>query len=276
MLNSSFGALQARSTVALGLSLIALSAGLTGCIGAADPGEDVASAQQADEDENGLTMNGLAMNGLAMNGLAMNGLTTNGLTLNGLSLTSVIPTTLGTDPLAQMFMSYVVSCALPSGQNVVFPSLAGQTNYTFAGGLGLAPQWGVEGGLCDQTCQQWISACAISRVNALGQHVPLSERGNNPGLALAVGETTTYPNREATYFGNVFMPTQIRYACRTAGDDQTLIGRPCGNGADVSQCAINVLGDCNTVCSTHNADGSYANCTTPAGTFSQAVTVYRM
>jgi len=266
----------ARSSILLCSSLIATSAYLAGCAGSAS-GEEVGSTQQAMEDENGLTMNGLAMNGLAMNGLAMNGLAMNGLTMNGLMQTSDIASTLDSDPLAQMFMKYVVSCALPTGQNVVFPTLAGQTNYTFLGGLGIAPQWGADDGAsCDVTCQQWISACAISRVNALGQHVPLSERGNNPGLALAAGEATLYPNREATYFGNVFTAPQMRYACRTAGDDQTLIGRPCGNGADVSTCAITVLGDCNSVCSTHNADGSYSSCATPSGTFVPAVTVYRM
>ena len=256
----------ARSSLATCSSLLALTVCLTGCTGtAADPGEDVGSAHQAMEDMNGLSMNGLAMNGLAMNGL----------TMNGLMQTAAIQTTLVNDPLAQMFLSYVVSCALPSGQTMVPSYLVGLTSYSFAGNLGLAPQWTIEGGSCDTTCQNWISACAISRVNALGQHVPLSERGNNPGLALAAGEAALYPHREATYFGNVFASPQKRYACRAAGDDQTLIGRPCGNGSDVSACAITVLGDCNTVCSVHNADGSFGSCTTPDGVFQQAVTVYR-
>jgi hypothetical protein len=255
---------------------LAAPACLGGCAIAADPAssdeEDVAAAQQADEDENGLTMNGLTMNGLTMNGLTMNGLTMNGLTMNGLTLTSGIVPTLTSDPLSQLFFKYIVSCALPADQAITVPGYG-----TFAGGLGLAPQWGVDGATCDGTCQQWVSACVISRVNALGVHVPLSERGATPALALGPTEATDYPNREATYWGNVFTVPQQRFACRAAGDDQTLIGRPCGNGADVSACIITVLGDCNTVCGVHDsATGYYGNCTAPgAGTFVPAVTVYR-
>jgi hypothetical protein len=70
-----------------------------------------------------------------------------------------------------------------------------------------------------------VSSGVIGRVNALGQHVPLSIRGEAPDLALASGEATLYPHREATYFGTFFLPMQRRYACRAAEDDQTLIGR---------------------------------------------------
>ncbi len=264
-------------SAALCSSVLALAACLGGCSGVAGPGEDVGSDRQGVEDENGLAMNGLAMNGLAMNGLAMNGLLTNGLTANGISATADVIEVLDSDPLAQMFMTYLVSCALPAGQSVVFDSLAGVADYTFTGLLGVAPEWGADdGATCDQDCQQWVSACMISRVNALGQHIALSERGSNPALALVPGEAEEYPDREATYWGNVFDSSQLLYACRAVEDDQTLIGRPCGDGADVSNCAIDVLGDCHTVCATLNEDGSFADCTCDAGTFPQAVTVYRL
>jgi hypothetical protein len=223
-------------------------------------------------------VNGLAMNGLAMNGLAMNGLVTNGLTVNGLMMTSDIAAILDADPLAQMFMTYVVSCALSADQSVVFPYLAGQADFIFAGGVGVAPGWGADGSACDATCQQWVSSCVIGRVNALGQHIPLSIRGENTGLALAPGEATAYPDREASYFGNVFTNPQQLYACRAAEDDQTLIGRSCGDGADVSQCAIDVLGDCHAVCSILDpTTGAFGDCTTPTGgAFGPASTIYRL
>jgi hypothetical protein len=251
--------------------LCAAALGLTACSGADE--DLVGITQQPDE-----AMNGLAMNGLAMNGLAMNGLVTNGLTANGLMMTGDIAAILDADPLARMFMRYVVSCALPAAESIVFPGLAGQDDLVFTGGLGVAPEWGTDGSACDTACQEWVSSCVIARVNALGQHVPLSIRGDNPGLALAPREAAGYPRREATYFGNVFASPQELYACRAAGDDQALIGRACGDGADVSRCGIDVLGDCHVVCADLDpATGAFGSCTTPAnGTFGPASTVYRM
>jgi hypothetical protein len=262
---------------ALACSLSLASTCLTACAVAPDSEEEVATTRQADQVENGLTMNGLTMNGLTMNGLtmnglAMNGLTMNGLTMNGLTLNEDATSTLGTDPLSQLFFSYVVSCALPVGQSVIASGL------TFNGAVGVAPQWGVDGGSCDTTCQQWVSACVISRVNALGVHVPLSIRGDNPALALMNGEAEAYSDREATYFGNVLTVPQQRYACRAAEDDQTLIGRPCGDGADVSGCIISVLDDdCHVACSVlDSTTGYFGSCATPAsGIFVPGVTVYR-
>ena len=66
---------------------------------------------------------------------------------------------------------------------MVVPSVAnpGQS-YTFAGSLGIAPDWGAsDDAACDDTCQQWVSACVISRLNFLGVHVALSPPGSEPG-----------------------------------------------------------------------------------------------
>jgi hypothetical protein len=260
-----------RSLLALVSSIVVSSTGLTACAGAA-PGDDIGSAT-----EDVVAMNGMSIDALTMNGLPTSALTANSLTTSGIAKTPSIASTLDSDPLAQVFMQYVVSCALPPWQSVSIPSAAHPLDYIYAGGLGLAPLWGVEGGFCDTTCQQWVSACAISRVNALGEHIPLSERGDNLGLMLAPGEAAAFPDREATYFGNVFVSPQMRYACRAAGDDQSLIGRVCGDGADVTGCAIDVLGDCHVVCAIDNLDGSFGACTTPTnGIFLPAATVYRL
>jgi GLTT repeat (6 copies) len=257
------------------LPLVCLLSGLTACTVA--PGPNGAAEAVGTAREDGLSANGLSANGLSANGLSANGLSANGLSANGLTSITGLQATLDGNPDAQLFLSYVISCALPSDQTVVVPSADGTTSYTFSGGLGVAPAWGSDAGSCDTTCQQWVSACVISRVNYLGVHVPLSIRGDNPGLAEVGTEATDYPDREATYFGNVFTAPQQLYACRTVGDDQTLIGRPCGDGADVSTCIIDVLGDCGTVCSETFADGSYGACATTAdGTFVPAATVYRL
>jgi hypothetical protein len=234
----------------------------------------VGAAAEALFNTNGLTSSGLTSGGLISSGLISSGLTSGALTsLSGLAQT------LDTNPNAPMFLSYVVSCALPEGQTVVVPSAANPgTSHTFNGSIGIAPAWGAsDTASCDATCQEWVSACVISRVNHLGQHVDLSIRGANAALALVPGEATDYPNREATYFGNVFTSPQQIYGCRTATDDQTLINRPCGHGADVTGCVIDVLGDCGSVCSVNDpTTGYYGTCTAGSTTYGPVVTIYRL
>ena len=67
------------------------------------------------------------------------------------------------------------------------------------------------------------------------------------------------------------------FGCQTAGDDLTLIGRPCGDGADTTGCIINVVGDCGTVCSVNDpTTGYYGTCTAGTTTYAPAVTVFRL
>jgi hypothetical protein len=259
--------------VALAVALALASSSLTACVVATDEAdEDVGTAQQAGLSWNGLSWNGLTGNGLTSTGGVMAALIATGLTTKDVARTDAIADILATDAQAQMLFSYIVSCALPAGQSVTVGGTA------FQGATGVAPAWGADAASCDGTCQQWVSACVISRVNYLGVHVELSQRGKIAALALTPGEATAYPDREATYFGNVFTSPQKLYACRAAGDDQTLIGRPCGDGADVSGCVISVLSaSCQAACSVLDpATGYFGSCTTPHdGTFIPAVTVYR-
>jgi hypothetical protein len=236
---------------------------------------------------NGLTPAALTENGLAQDGAALGGLVENALSIDGILSTPAIQSALDSDALARTYFHYVVSCALPAGQAIVFPRLAGQTDVTFSGSIGVAASWGEDGGSCDGTCQEWVSACVIARVNHLGAHVPLSLRGGSGALALADGEGAVFPNREATYYGNVLTSPQAMFGCRTTGDDWALISRPCGNGADVSECVIDVVDPCENRCSEAFSDGSYGTCATSTnggfggsppivnGFFVPAVTVFR-
>jgi len=73
-------------------------------------------------------------------------------------------------------------------------------------------------GVCDETCQRWVSACVLARTNAYGVHVELSMRApaDAPQAikdALAVSDLERNGNdagqppfnlREGAYYGNIF------------------------------------------------------------------------
>src|SRR4029079_457496 len=76
-------------------------------------------------------------------------------------------------------------------------------------------KWGV----CDETCQRWVSACVLARTNAYGVHVQISLRApagapqairdalavdNSPG-----GESDVYTLPEGVFYGNIFATTPV-------------------------------------------------------------------
>src|SRR6185312_9429433 len=91
-------------------------------------------------------------------------------------------------------LAYLVRCALPANHSITKTDSTG-ASYTFAGGIGLTPQW--ETGTCDGDCQRWVSACLLAHVNTAGIHVPIWIVGQNTGLGW--GQSTSYPN--ASWFG---------------------------------------------------------------------------
>jgi hypothetical protein len=245
---------------------------LPACLDTSEPDAEVSSSDdQAVMLENGLTQNGLTQNGLTQNGLTQNGLTQNGLTQNGLLMT-----TLEEDPSARMLASYIASCALPAGMSITLPLSSGPL--VLKGQMGLAPPWAVEDGICDESCQRWVSACVISRVNYLGHSIPLSLRGDHGALVTDAAERANYPLREAAYFGNIFKPIQEMYACTSPGSN--LINRVCGPlGAENLDCVVSVLGDCADVCDgISSQDGNFQYCQGPAkgeAPYLQAITTFR-
>lgn len=264
--------------------LVVASIALPACLGEARyEEEELASVQQEEFSENGLTANGLTANGLTANGLTANGLTANGLTANGLTATSLVATTLNDDPLSRMFLKYAVSCALPAGRQIVLELPSGE--YTFNGQLSLAPEWGSDTGSCNASCRASVSACILARINYLGVSVPISMRGTQTPLATSLSERTTFPNPEAAYYGDVFSSPQKRFACKAPGS--TLISRVCGgDGVSTTGCIVNVVGNCDQACDAPTVDGAFPNChdalrdtsgVYPSGTavFPGTVTIYR-
>jgi hypothetical protein len=269
--------------VARGLGFLWLATGAFACAGAGEePGAPVGVAAVVDNGltangltANGLTANGLTANGLTANGLTANGLTANGLTANGLTangLTANGVTTLA-DPLTLKFLKYVVSCALGAQQSLTFTA-AGQT-HTFPGQLGLAPQWGTAHGSCDGSCQRWVSACVLARVDAAGIDREISVRGPSLALLPSWSELFQYSQREATYFGNLFITGQPRYVCLSPG--QTGDQRACGDS--LSDCPMKVLGSCAKDCAFQGLFGDFDLCS-DAGrfgtgqTYAESVTVF--
>jgi len=274
--------------VARGLGFFWLATGAFACAGPGD--EPVAPVGVAAVVDNGLSANGLSANGLSANGLSANGLSANGLSANGLSANGLSANGLSangltaagllgngstalTDPLAQQFLKYVVSCALNDQQSLTFT--VGKTTYSFPGGLGLAPQWGASHGSCDGSCQRWVSACVLARVDAAGVHREISVRGPSLALLPTWSELFQYTQREATYFGNLFIPGQPRYVCLSPG--QTGDQRACGDS--LSNCPMTVLGSCSKVCAFQGLFGDFDFCSDSGRfgtgqTYAESVTVY--
>jgi hypothetical protein len=242
--------------VARGLGFLWLATGAFACgsSGAGDGPPDVAEGPAvgvAAVTENGLIGNGLIGNGLIGNGLIGNGLIGNGLIGNGLTsaglsasglLTGGANAAMMSDPSTLMVLKYLVSCALSDNQSLSFA--ASGKSYTFTGDLGLAPQWGTPHGSCDGSCQRWVSACLLARVDAAGIDREISVRGANLALLPTWSELFQYTQREATYFGNLFIPGQPRFLCLSPG--QTEDDRVCGDS--MSGCPMMSVGSCSKAC----------------------------
>jgi hypothetical protein len=151
-------------------------------------------------------------------------------------------------------MKYLVSCALTPQQSL--DVTINDQPYHFQGGVGLAPQWGMTGGSCDGSCQRWVSACLLARLDAAGVEREISVRGLNPALVPTWSELTTYTQREATYFGNVFIPGQPRYLCLPPGAKSD--ERVCGDS--LANCPMTVLPNCAADCLLQGLFGDFDIC----------------
>jgi hypothetical protein len=248
-----------------------LAAGLVGCVQGQI--EDAAPASAAVNAELVFTMNGLS---------SLNGLTSNGLsTLSGLSMASGLESTSGlmTTDSGRTTVKYLVRCALAAGDSLTKADQDG-VMYIFPGELGLAPSW--KTGACDGSCQQAISACLLAHINTTGIHIPLWLVAPDP--AIGWGTDPQYPNREASFFGNIFAPNPTSGAvdafyCEGAGfSNDTVPGRLGSHqtGApymDPYTSAANPSGDC-TPCSATAAEGPN-DCTADGVKYTPPITVWR-
>jgi hypothetical protein len=202
---------------------------------------------------NALGGNALGGNALGGNALGGNALGGNSLTSESLNNDANIVKALE-DPLARELFKYIVSCALPAGEQVDV-TVQG-TNYEFDGALGVAPEWGEPGAQCGEDCRGWVSACVIARLDYLQQPETISLRGQNSGLKSTPQERASYSHIEATYYGDIFSDPKEIYACLPPG--KTSIPRVCGPSLDT--CVVKVQGSCEDLCGRQRKDGSYPNC----------------
>ena len=157
--------------------------------------------EQAEESDNGLSFNGLSFNGLSFNGLSFNGLSFNGLS------TSEFNTWFQSQPvLASEVMRYLVRCAVPSGETRSYTAPSTGQQYTWTGGLGLAPSW-AQGSAPTAHEQQVVSACLAAHTNRLSQVVPISVLGmkaSGEPILFTSQELSDDSRRESCFFGNLF------------------------------------------------------------------------
>jgi len=239
-------------SLAWGLLGLALGLGGGGCGPAGGPGmesEVLGVVWGEEQTHNGLSTNGLSTNGLSTNGLSTNGLSTNGLSTHGFS------TWFNQDiASARAVMEYVVKCAVPAGQTRTYTHPRTKVTYTWAGSLGLAPDWS-SGLAASELEQQVVSACLAAHANKYGIHIPISVLGRNAqGTAIpyTASELSTYTQKEACFFGNLFDGSGLY-----AAHDQDYLNahestsRACGltSSATTAACPpIVQVGSCHSLC----------------------------
>ncbi len=182
----------------------------------------------------------------------------NGLDLGPLNVASIDPTelsVLNSDDLsssgqpigdvARKILAYAYSCALPASSSMQLE--IGDDTWEFNGLLGLAPEW--ETSACDTECQEWVSACILSRTNQFGTKVKLSLRGDHPALQTSTAVREQYTLREGSFYGNIFTGADTvdgnAYACAGGAGSAKweITNRFCSALGD--GCPITTVADCN-------------------------------
>jgi hypothetical protein len=244
--------------IALGVALLASACVLeTGEPTSIDEGELVAA-------------NKLAANKLAANKLAANKLAANKLAASSLQTKALMDTADGRE-----VMSFIVSCALPAGQNLTLTTTAG-TPYTYPGSLNLAPAWATRVPTIAE--RHWVTACLLARTNLYGVSVSISMRHDTSiPLAATMAEKTTYTRPEGSFYGDLFAPTPLMYACSARAWSQAAFNsfRACAlsSNGSTTDCGFTYTGSCNpTACSDNVAP--FSTCSGGGVSYPEAITIF--
>ncbi|HKE16543.1 MAG TPA: hypothetical protein VKB80_16840 [Kofleriaceae bacterium] len=108
-------------------------------------------------------------------------------------------------------LSYVVRCALATGDSAAFPR-SGAPDLVYTGLLGFAADW-KESSLGD-TGRRLMTGCLMAHVNAFETQVPISVRNAIVGDA-GLAEKLLFPAQELAVYGNYFAAPSEReiYVC---------------------------------------------------------------
>ena len=177
------------------------------------------------------------------------------------------------------WLKYIVRCALPAGSKVAVPN--GDGKDVLEGMFGVAPEW-AHARLSD-TGERWVSACLLAFVNALGEHVLVSVRGDQANLksTVAADERIEFSFQEAAFYGNLFSEDGAQYVCRGKGGDVPSPSRSkrlCSDPSErpgVSRCGMIITGNCRDVCSVDDAvDRFVTHCRGGDRVYDEVVTVF--
>jgi hypothetical protein len=139
---------------------------------------------------------------ITFNALAPAALLDNGDGLNALAAASLdgAATDLVNSEPGRMLLSYVVRCALATGDHASFPR-AGASDLVYPGGVGIASGW--KNGSLGGAGRRLMTACLMAHVNAVGTQVPISVRSETLRDASLV-EKLLFPAQEMAVYGDIF------------------------------------------------------------------------
>lgn len=136
------------------------------------------------------------------------------------------------DPAAREVMKDLVECALGAKQSVSWTpgeetwrptpresdEVSRTGRLTWRGvGAGLCPAWAT--GAPDARCQELVSACLLTRNNAMGRTQDISIRGD-AAIAVSAAEAKQFPEREGAFFGNILDPAALNPDAEKVSVDQ--------------------------------------------------------
>ena len=291
---SSAGRRHARIGAALCLALLfsAAACGQAGRGGKVATDEDVALLGPALAASCNLEQMRAAPPGLSSlrtsNGLTGNGLCQNGLVAAGLDLarmnTADFATWFDDDPaLAAMILKYLYRCAAPEGQSIAWTNPSTGIDYTWAGGLGLAPGW-VSGAAATPAEQEVVSACLAALTNKYGVSVEITVEGRSATgeqIPIGEGELTTFAVREGCFFGNLFAGQGLFVGFDgSPWEPDTSSPRACAldtrTGGSSMECPpIAQVGFCSDLCVLDATGTFYEECTLNGATFRPLTTRIR-
>ena len=186
---------------------------------------------------------------------------------------------LETSEVGRDWLKYIVRCALPAGSDVAVTHEGASD--VLQGAFGVAPEWAHAP--LSPSGQRWVSACLLSFVNALGEHVLVSQRGEQDNLRATVtpGERDEFAYQEAAFYGDLFADDGASYVCRGnggTGKAPSRAKRLCSDASEhagISRCGMIIAGDCRDVCSGEDAlDHAFSHCRGGYRVYDEVITVF--